>query len=83
MKDKQIMEELLLLLKGTCEVFVHGTQESSNKKVYEILKDTLEEILKMQHDVYLEMANYGWYTIENIKVSEITKTINKIKNKEA
>ena len=49
MKDKLVMENILLLLKGTCEVYVHGTQEASNKKVHEVLKDCLNELLKMQY----------------------------------
>lgn len=83
MKDKLIMENILLLLKGTCEVYVHGTQESSNKKVHEILKSCLDELLKMQYDVYNKMTECGWYTISNIKTSEIEKTLTKLQNKEA
>lgn len=83
MKDKLIMENILLLLKGTCEVYVHGTQESSNKKVHEILKSNLDETLKMQNEVYNKMTECGWYTISNIKSSEIDKTLTKLQNKEA
>ncbi len=80
MKDKFVMENILLLLKGTCEVFVHGTQEASNKKIHEALYNGLDEILKMQFDVYNEMTNLGWYQIENVKASDITKTIKKLES---
>lgn len=83
MSDKLIMENILLLLKGTCEVYVHGTEEASNKKIHEVLKACLDELLKMQYDVYNEMAKLGWYKIENIKSSEITKTLTKLQKKEA
>lgn len=83
MKDKIVMENLLLLLKGTCEVYVHGTQEASNKDVHDILKEGLDEILKMQYDVYNKMTEYGWYKIQNIKANEIEKTIQNLKSKEA
>ena len=37
MNDKLIMESILLLLKSTVEVYVHGTLESSNKIVHDTL----------------------------------------------
>lgn len=80
MNDKLIMENILLLLKGTCEVYVHGTQESSNKEIHEILKDCLKEMLKMQYEVYNEMSAYGFYKTKNIKTSEITCTLENLKN---
>lgn len=83
MKDKLVMENILLLLKGTCEVYVHGTQEASNKKVHEVLKDCLNELLKMQYEVYTKMTECGWYQINNIKQSEIEKTLTKLQSKEA
>jgi len=83
MKDKLIMENVLLLLKGTCEVYVHGTQEASNKKIHEVLKDSLNEMLKMQYEVYNKMTECSWYTISNIKTSEIEKTLTKLQNKGA
>lgn len=83
MKDKLVMENILLLLKGTCEVYVHGSQEASNKKVHEVLKSCLDEMLKMQYDVYNEMTKLGWYEIQNIKSTEIEKTLTKLQNKEA
>ena len=83
MNDKLIMENILLLLKGTCEVYVHGSQEASNKKVHEVLKESLVEILKMQYEVYTKMTECGWYQINNIKQSEIEKTLTKLQSKEA
>ena len=83
MNDKLIMENILLLLKGTCEVYVHGAEEASNKKVHEVLKESLVEILKMQYEVYTKMTECGWYQINNIKSSEIKKTLSQLQNKRA
>ena len=83
MNDKLIMENILLLLKGTCEVYVHGSQEASNKKIHEILTESLAEILKMQYEVYTKMTECGWYQITNIKSSEIKKTLGQLQNKRA
>ncbi len=83
MKDKLVMENVLLLLKGTCEVYVHGTQEASNKKVHEALFNGLNDLLKMQYEVYNKMVECGWYQVQNIKEQEITKTLSNLQNKEA
>jgi len=81
MKDKLAMENILLLLKGTCEVYVHGTQEASNEAIHSILKEGLEELLKMQKEVYDKMTEYGWYEIKNIEAKEINKTLQNLQNK--
>mgnify|MGYP001060693664 CR=1 FL=1 len=83
MKDKLIMENVLLLLKGTCEVYVHGTQEASNQKVHDTLYNGLDETLKMQYEVYNKMVEHGWYQVQNIQNTEINKTLTQLQNKEA
>ncbi len=83
MKDKLVIENILLLLKGTAEVYVHGTEEASNKAIHEVLYSSLQDILKMQFEVYNKMTEYNWYQIENIKPEEINKTIQNLQNKES
>ena len=80
MNDKLIMENYLLVLKSTVEVYVHGTLESSNNDVRERLKQSLNDILTSQANTYDEMTKYGWYKVNNIEASTINETINKIKN---
>ena len=75
MNDQMIMENYLLILKSTVEVYVHGTLESSNSYVREVLKSGLDETMSHQARVYDEMTSYGWYTIENVKESVINQTI--------
>lgn len=82
MRDRITLENMLLLLKGTCEVYVHGTQEASNKKIHDVLYEGLDEILQMQFDVYNKMAECGFYEVSNISSQEIQKTYQKLKNKE-
>lgn len=81
MNDKLLMEEMLLLLKSTTEVFVHGSLESSTKAVHNVLKNSLDEIIKLQNNLYLKMTEYGWYTIENIEPKKIRQTLKKLENK--
>lgn len=78
--NKLTLENYLLILKSTVEVYIHGTLESSNKKVREILKEGLEETLKHQNNTYNKMTKYGFYEVNNIKTQEINKTLNKLKN---
>ena len=81
MNDKLIMENYLLILKSTIEVYVHGTLESSNEKVRKALKNGLDETIKHQADTYDEMTNYGWYEVNNVDKKAINQTLKKIKNK--
>ena len=75
MNDKLLLENMLLLLKSTVEVYVHGSLESSNKTVHTALKHNLDEIIKLQDELYKKMTEYGWYVIENIEAKEIKKTL--------
>lgn len=81
MNDQILMDNYLLVLKSTVEVYVHGTLESSNKDVRELLKEGLDETISNQSNTYDEMTKYGWYQINNIQTSEINKTLNNIKSK--
>ncbi|MBQ6013932.1 MAG: spore coat protein [Bacilli bacterium] len=80
MNDQLLMENYLLVLKSTVEVYVHGTLESSNPDVRDTLKLGLDETIKHQERTYDEMTNYGWYTISNIDSKKIKQTLNSVKN---
>ena len=71
MNDKLLLDNYLLLLKATTEVYVHGTLESSNDDVRNVLKHGLDETLLHQSKTYDEMVSYDYYIVENINPSEI------------
>lgn len=79
MNDQLLMENVLLLLKSNTEVYVHGTLESSNKKVHEALHFGLEETLKLQHNLYQKMTECGWYQVKNVEAKSIKDTLKKVK----
>ena len=81
MNDQLIMENYLLVLKSTVEVYVHGTLESSNQDVRELLKAGLDNTMSFQADTYDEMTTFGLYEINNVKETAIKQTYNKCKNK--
>lgn len=78
MNDKLILENYLLVLKSTVEVFVHGTLESSNKKVRDVLKSGLDTIMSSQANTYDLMKSNGIYSVNNVDVNEILKVLNKL-----
>ena len=61
MQDREIMENLLLNLKGECDLMMHGTIESSTPNVHMAFKSALDDTLAMQNEVYNKMAAKGWY----------------------
>lgn len=81
MNDQVLMDNYLMILKSTIEVYVHGTLESSNEDIRKLLKNGLDETLKHQARTYDEMTNYGWYKIENVNSQTINKTYKKVCSK--
>lgn len=77
--DQKFLDSYLLLLKSTVEVYVHGTLESSNSKVRNLLKTCLDSTMAMQEVTYQEMTNLGFYKIKNIDKNTICQTLNKVK----
>lgn len=80
MSDQLLFDNYLLVLKSTVEVFVHGTLESSNKDMKDLLKYGLDEIMTCQEETYNEMTENGWYTINNVKASEVSKVLKKLES---
>jgi len=81
MNKQLILDNYLLILKSTTEVFVHGTLESSNEDVRSLLKDCLNEILTSQANTYDLMTKYGFYNVNNVQTNEIANTLNNIESK--
>ena len=59
MNEKQTMENLLLVLKGECDLMMHGAIESSTANVHSEFTRALSEVLAMQNEVYSAMARAG------------------------
>lgn len=78
MNDQLLMENYLLVLKSTVEVYVHGTLESSNEDIRNILKESLNKTMTHQANTYDEMTKFGWYTVQNVETSQIKQTLSKI-----
>ncbi len=64
MEDKDIMEKELLIIKGVCDLYLHGSIESTTAEVHCAFKEALNESLNIQNKIYNLMAEKGWYKTE-------------------
>ena len=71
MNDQNLMEDILLLEKGVCDLFMHGTIESGTANVNEAFRSALNESLNMQDTLYDKMMSKGWYKTEQAEQNKI------------
>ena len=70
MEDKDLLEKELLIIKGVCDLYLHGTLESTTAEVHTAFKDALNTSLDIQNKLYNLMAEKGWYKTD---IAEQTK----------
>ena len=80
MEDKDLMEKELLIIKGVCDLYLHGTIESSTAEVHCAFKEALNESLDIQNKIYNLMAEKGWYKMENAEQTKIDTAKQKYSN---
>ncbi|MBP3708650.1 MAG: spore coat protein [Clostridia bacterium] len=73
MEDRDLMEKELLNLKGVCDLYMHGTIESTTAEAHMAFKDALNKTLDMQNKVYNLMAERGWYQTETAEQQKINQ----------
>ncbi len=69
--DRNVMENMLLLEKGVCDLFMHGAIESSTADVRNTFEDALHTALSMEDRIYTEMESRGWYSTEQADSSKM------------
>ena len=79
MGDKNLMENILLLEKGVCDLFLHGTIESSTSSVHQAFSTALHDSLGMQD----MMAEKGWYPAEQAEQKKIDSVRQKFSSQQA
>ena len=80
MNDKEIMENILLNLKGECDLMMHGAVESATSDVHSAFTQCFNDTLAMQNEVYAKMAQKGWYPTQTAKPDEINAVKQKYSN---
>lgn len=79
MTDRQRMEDLLLNTKSACDLYLHGTLESSDEKIHTIFDSALKNSLDMQKTIYQKMACQGWYPAQEAESRQIRQVAQKFK----
>lgn len=72
MDDKNLMENILLLEKGVCDLYMHGAIESSTANIHQAFSTALNESLTMQDTIYGKMAAKGWYPTEQVEQNKVS-----------
>jgi spore coat protein CotF len=80
MKDQDIFENLLTLLKSLCNILASGAQEASSTEIAETFRESLDEALAVQHDVYKAMEDAGFYQTSQVPVEQINQVQDKFVN---
>ncbi len=81
MQDQDLMEKELLIIKGVCDLYLHGTIESTTAEVHTAFKTALNEALDIQNKIYNLMAEKGWYKAETADQNKINSTKQKFISK--
>ena len=71
--DRNVMENLLLLEKGACDLYMHGAIEASDKNVFSSFSSALQESLQLQNQIYAKMKEKGWYAPEMAQQDKVTQ----------
>ncbi len=71
MEDRDLMENELLVIKGVCDLYLHGAIEASTAEVHTAFKEALNTSLDIQNKIYCLMAEKGWYKMENAEQQKI------------
>ena len=71
MDERQLMENMLQLEKGACDLLMHGTVESSNPNVHQAISCSLNSSLQMQEQIYEKMQEKGWYPAQQVERPKI------------
>lgn len=80
MEDKDLMENHLCLVKGICDLYLHGMIESTTKEVHTQFQNALNEELNIQNKLYNLMKEKGWYQTNEADLNEISTAKEKFAN---
>ena len=73
MDDRQLMENMLMLEKGACDLLMHGTIESSSPDVHHAFSCSLNSSLQMQEQIYEKMQQKGWYPVQQVERQKVDR----------
>lgn len=71
MDDKNLMQNLLLLEKSGCDLYMHGAVESGTQNVHLAFNSAFTDSLSMQNEIYSKMTLKGWYSPTQVEQKKI------------
>ena len=71
--DRNVMENLLLLEKGACDLHMHGAIEASDQNVFSSFSNALNKSLQLQNQIYTKMKEKGWYAPEMAQQDKVNQ----------
>lgn len=71
MEDRTIMDSILSVTKGACDLMMHGAIESSTPDVHSAFTQSFNETLSMQNEIYKKMSEKGWYPTQQAEQQKI------------
>jgi spore coat protein CotF len=77
MNDELIMTNVLSLVKGVSDLYMHGAIEASCPKINAAFKQALAANLTLSHEVFDAMKQQGWYQIPQETQQNIDKLVQK------
>ena len=80
MEDRDLMENELLIIKGVCDLYLHGAIESTTAEVHCAFKEALNTSLDIQNKIYNLMAEKGWYKTDTADQTKIDEAKTKFAN---
>lgn len=73
MNDKELFEDILVAVKTSSDLLLHGTIESSTQNVHCAFDTALKDTLNMQNEIYNKMSQKGWYPAEQAEQNKISQ----------
>ena len=71
MDDRAIMDNLLQVTKGACDLMLHGSIESSTPNVHSTFGQALTDSISMQNQIYAQMVKKGWYPTQQVEQQKV------------
>ena len=81
MESKLIMNTILTSTKNISDILYHGSVESSTPDIHKAFRNTLNECLDLQNEIFTFMEQKGWYQVEQVEQQKIDQAKEKIGNR--
>lgn len=76
LNDKDYITCLLTTLKELAKGYTVAMTEASGESLYNIYKNSFDEIISLQREVYELMFRKGWYVLEKSDINKINDKFN-------